>query len=97
MKISGREEQRRHAGGWAVKWLATWWRGRAERPRGAQRCGVCAGFEAAIWELQQRGYPTAMTEDEYGLHRLEGHPVSREHAGPQPLTYTRTMLDNDAA
>jgi hypothetical protein len=94
----------------AVRWLVTWWRERGERRRGAlhdgghhgcalrdQRCSVCAGFESAIWELQQRSYPTTTTEQEYRLHRLQRHPVSQEHAGPQPLTYTRIVVDNDAA
>ena len=68
-----------------------------EHRHGERRCSLCAGFESAIWELQQRDYPTVTTEEEYRVHRLQSHPVSQERAGPQPLTYTRVTLDNDAA
>jgi hypothetical protein len=85
------------AGRLAVKWLATWRQCRGEQRRGEQRCSLCAGFESAIWELQQRDYPTTTTREEYRVHRLQKHPVSPEHAGPQRLTYTRVVVDNDAA
>lgn len=92
-------------------WLATWrqWRGidrcgehrrrddrRGDR-RGERQCSLCAGLESAIWELQQRDYPTATMEEEYRVHRLQSHPVSQAHAGPQRLTYTSVVVDNDAA